>query len=139
MNVTEETDALKTFGISTMDFLVLPRVVALFVMMPLLCLYAIALGILGGALVGVGMLGIARQLYVSETLQAVSLGDLYGGVFHGAVYGLLIGVVGCRRGLSAGKDAGAVGAATTSAVVSALVAIVVADGVLAVVFDALEL
>ena len=139
MNVTEETDALRTFGISTMEFLILPRVVALFLMMPLLCLYSIVLGIFGGAFVGVGLLGISRQLYVSETLQAVALTDLYGGVLHGAVYGLLIGVIGCRRGLSSGRDAGAVGAATTSAVVSSLVAIVVADGVLAVVFDVLKL
>lgn len=139
MKVTEEIDALKTFGISTVEFLVLPRVVALFLMMPFLCLYSIALGIVGSAVVGVFLLGIAPQLYLDQTLQAVTLPDLYGGLFHGCVYGLLIGVVGCQRGLSAGNDAGAVGAATTSAVVTSLVAIVVADGVMAVVFDTLGL
>lgn len=137
MKVTEEVDALKTFGISTVDFLVLPRVLALFVMMPFLCLYSMVLGILGGAIVGVGMLGLSRQLYLDQTLQAVTLSDLYGGLFHGAVYGLLIGIIGCRRGLNCGNDAGAVGEATTSAVVTALVAIVVADGLMAVIFDAL--
>jgi phospholipid/cholesterol/gamma-HCH transport system permease protein len=137
MKVTEEIDALRTFGISTVEFLVLPRVVALFLMMPFLCLYSVALGIVGGAVVGVYLLGIAPQLYLDQTLQAVTLTDLYGGLLHGCVYGLLVGIVGCQRGLSAGNDAGAVGAATTSAVVASLVAIVVADGVIAVVFDTL--
>jgi phospholipid/cholesterol/gamma-HCH transport system permease protein len=137
MKVTEELDALKTSGISTIDFLVVPRIVALFVMMPFLCLYAIVLGILGGGLVGVGMLGLARQMYFTQTLEALTTADLWGGLFRGLVYGLLIGLVGCRRGLEAGSDAGAVGQATTSAVVNAIVAIVVADGVLAVLFDAL--
>jgi phospholipid/cholesterol/gamma-HCH transport system permease protein len=137
MKVTEELDALKTSGISTIDFLVVPRIVALFVMMPFLCLYAIVLGMLGGGLVGVGMFGISRQMYFSQSIEAVTTADLWGGLFRGLVYGLLIGIVGCRRGLEAGDDAGAVGAATTSAVVTAIVAIVVADGVMAVLFDAL--
>lgn len=137
MKVTEEIDALKTSGIPTMEFLVVPRVVALFAMMPFLCLYSIALGILGGALVGVGMFGIARELYFAQTFDALSTTDLYGGLFRGLVYGALIGIVGCRRGLEAGNDAGAVGEATTSAVVTAIVAIVVADGLIAVIFDAL--
>jgi phospholipid/cholesterol/gamma-HCH transport system permease protein len=108
-------------------------------MMPFLCLYAIVLGILGGGLVGVGMFGLARQMYFTQTLEALTTTDLWGGLFRGLVYGLLIGLVGCRRGLEAGGDAGAVGQATTSAVVNAIVAIVVADGVMAVVFDALGL
>jgi phospholipid/cholesterol/gamma-HCH transport system permease protein len=137
MKVTEEIDALQTFGISVIDFLVLPRVVALFLMTPFLCLYAIVLGCLGGAFVGVGMLGLSPQLYLDQTLRALELSDLIGGVFHALVYGLLVGVVGCLRGMRCGEDAAAVGEATTSAVVSALVAIVVADGILAVVFNAL--
>lgn len=137
MKVTEEIDALQTFGISVVDFLVLPRVVALFLMTPILCLYSIVLGCLGGALVGVGMLGLSARLYFDQTLRALELSDLFGGVFHSVVYGLLVGLVGCSRGMRSGDDAAAVGEATTSAVVSALVAIVVADGVLAVVFNAL--
>lgn len=137
MKVTEEIDALATFGISPIDFLVVPRVVALSLMVPLLCLYSMVLGILGGALVGVFMLGISPHLYFDQTVQRLSLPDLYGGVFRGAVYGLLVGITGCLRGMRCGKDAAAVGAATTSAVVTGVVAIVVADGILAVVFNAL--
>jgi phospholipid/cholesterol/gamma-HCH transport system permease protein len=137
MKVTEEIDALTTFGISVVDFLVLPRVVALFLMTPFLCLYAIVLGCLGGALVGVGMLGLSPRLYLDQTLRAVELSDLYGGVFRSAVYGLLVGLIGCLRGMRCGNDAAAVGEATTGAVVTALVAIVVADGILAVVFNVL--
>jgi phospholipid/cholesterol/gamma-HCH transport system permease protein len=137
MKVTEEIDALQTFGISVVDFLVLPRVVALFLMTPVLCLYSIVLGCLGGALVGVGMLGLSGRLYFDQTLRALELSDLFGGVFHSIVYGLLVGLIGCLRGMRCGSDAAAVGEATTSAVVSALVAIVVADGVMAVVFNAL--
>jgi phospholipid/cholesterol/gamma-HCH transport system permease protein len=137
MKVTEEIDALQTFGISVVDFLVLPRVVALFLMTPFLCLYSIVLGCLGGALVGVGMLGLSARLYFDQTLRALEMKDLFSGVFHSVVYGLLVGLVGCLRGMRSGDDAAAVGEATTSAVVSALVAIVVADGIFAVVFNAL--
>jgi phospholipid/cholesterol/gamma-HCH transport system permease protein len=137
MKVTEEIDALATFGISPIDFLVVPRVVALFLMVPFLCLYSMVLGILGGALVGVYMLGLSPHLYLDQTIRALSLSDLWGGVFRGALYGVLVGITGCLRGMRCGRDAAAVGAATTRAVVTGVVAIVVADGVLAVVFNAL--
>ena len=137
MKVTEEIDALSTFGISPVEFLVVPRVVALALMVPFLCLYAMVLGILGGALVGVSMLGLSAHLYFDQTIRSLSLSDLYGGVFRGAVYGVLVGITGCLRGMQCGKDAAAVGSATTSAVVTGVVAIVVADGILAVVFNVL--
>jgi phospholipid/cholesterol/gamma-HCH transport system permease protein len=137
MKVTEEIDALATFGISPMDFLVVPRVVALFLMTPFLCLYSMVLGILGGSLVGIFMLGLSPHLYLDQTIRALSLSDLWGGVFRGALYGILVGITGCLRGMRCGRDAAAVGAATTSAVVTGVVAIVVADGILAVVFNAL--
>lgn len=137
MKVTEEIDALNTFGISSIEFLVLPRVIALSVMVPFLCLYSMSLGIVGGALVGIGLLNLSPQLYLDQTLQALTLTDLYGGVFRGAVYGILIAVTGCLRGMRCGDDAAAVGEATTSAVVTAIVALVVADGAMAVIFNAL--
>ena len=137
MKVTEEIDALATFGISPIEFLVVPRVVALFLMVPFLCLYSMVLGILGGALVGIFMLGLSPNLYLDQTIRALSLADLWGGVFRGAVYGVLVGITGCLRGMRCGRDAAAVGSATTSAVVTGVVAIVVADGILAVVFNAL--
>lgn len=135
MTVTEEVDALTTFGISAVDFLVLPRIVALVLMTPFLVLYAIVLGIGGGAIVGVGMLDVSAELYFDQTLSALSLTDLWGGLFRGSVYGVLIAIIGCLRGMQCGNNAAAVGEATTSAVVTTLVAIVVADGVLAVLFN----
>lgn len=138
MKVTEEVDALVTFGIPPIDFLVLPRMLALCLMMPLLCLYADILGILGGALVGSGVFGISARLYWQQTLSAVSLSDLMVGLSKASVYGLLVAVTGCRRGLQTSGSAAAVGASTTSAVVTAIVAIIVADGMFAVLCDILE-
>jgi phospholipid/cholesterol/gamma-HCH transport system permease protein len=137
MKVAEEIDALVTFGIAPIDFLVLPRILALTLMMPLLCLYANVLGILGGAAVGTGVLGLSTELYWQETLKALTLTDLMIGVTKACVYGLLVAVSGCLRGLQARGGAAAVGAAATSAVVTSIVAIVVADGLSAIVCNAL--
>jgi phospholipid/cholesterol/gamma-HCH transport system permease protein len=134
MKVTQELDALTTSGFSVLEFLVLPRVLALVLMMPLLCLYADVLGILGGAAIGVGMLDLSWTLYFGQTTHALQLGDIVGGVFKGAVYGGLIAFAGCFRGLQAGSSASAVGRAATSAVVTGLVAIIVACGVFAFLF-----
>jgi phospholipid/cholesterol/gamma-HCH transport system permease protein len=134
MKVTQEIDALTTMGISPLDFLVLPRMVALFLMMPLLCLYADFVGILGGAAVGTAMLDLSPITYYQETIAAVSIGDLVGGIFKASVYGVLIAIAGCLRGMQSGSSSSAVGDATTSAVVTSIVAIIVACGVFAVLF-----
>ena len=136
MKVTEEIDALVTFGIPPIEFLVLPRMIALCLMMPLLCMYANLLGILGGAIVG-SLMGLSSELYWQQTLSALSLADLLVGLFKAAVYGVLVAVSGCLRGMQASGSASAVGAATTSAVVTSIVAIIVADGLFAVVCNAL--
>lgn len=137
MKVTEEVDALVTFGIPPIEFLVLPRMLALCLMMPLLCLYADILGILGGAMIGSMMLGLSAEHYWQQTLAALSLTDLGVGLFKAGVYGVLVAVSGCLRGMQASGSAAAVGAAATSAVVTAIVAIVVADGAFAVVCNVL--
>lgn len=134
MKVTQEIDALTTAGLSPVEFLVLPRVVALVLMMPFLCLYSDFLGILGGAAIGVGMLDLSWSTYLHETSKAVALGDVIGGVFKSSVYGVLIALAGCLRGLQCGKSSSAVGDAATSAVVTGIVAIVVACGIFAVIF-----
>jgi phospholipid/cholesterol/gamma-HCH transport system permease protein len=134
MKVTEELDAFTTAGFSVFEFLVLPRVLALTLMMPLLCLYADFVGILGGATIGVGMLDLSWTMYFQQTIHVVSLGDTVGGVFKGAVYGILIALAGCWRGLQAGSSASAVGRAATSAVVTSLVAIIAACGLFAFLF-----
>ena len=137
MKVTQELDALTTAGFPIVEFLVLPRVLALVLMMPLLCLYADFVGILGGALIGVGMLDLSWTMYIGQTTHAVQLGDTVGGVFKSAVYGGLIAGAGCLRGLQAGSSASAVGRAATSAVVTSLVAVIVACGLFAFLFYAL--
>jgi len=114
--------------------LVLPRMVALCLMMPLLCLYADLMGILGGAAVAVGMLNIPAIMYFQETQHALGVDDLVGGVFKASVYGVLVAIAGCLRGLQSGKSSSAVGEAATSAVVTAIVFIIVACGIFAVTF-----
>lgn len=134
MKVTQELDAFTTMGFSPQEFLVLPRVIALILMMPLLCLYSDFVGVLGGAVIGVGMLDLSWTTYFRETANAIDLTDVFGGVFKGAVYGVLIALAGCLRGMQCGSSSSAVGDAATSAVVTGIVAIVVACGIFAVVF-----
>jgi phospholipid/cholesterol/gamma-HCH transport system permease protein len=134
MKVTQEVDAFTSAGFSPLEFLVLPRVVALVVMMPLLCLYSDFLGVLGGAAIGAGMLDLTWSTYFQETANAIALGDVIGGVFKASVYGVLIALAGCLRGLECGNSSSAVGDAATSAVVTGIVAIIVACGTFAVVF-----
>lgn len=137
MQVNEEIDALKTFGFSPMDFLVLPRILALALMFPLLVLYADALGIFGGYLVGVGMLGLSSAEYIEQTRQAIGIDDIILGVVKGAVFGILVAVTGCMHGLQSGRSASAVGDATTRAVVSGIIAIIIMTAVFAVLANVL--
>jgi len=133
MQVNEEIDALKTLGIPAMEFLVLPRMLALVLMMPLLCLYADLMGVLGGMIVGVGMLDLSPVAYFHQTCQAVSLTFVWIGLFHGAVFGVLVALSGCLRGIQCGRSASAVGAAATSAVVTGIISIVVATAIITVI------
>jgi phospholipid/cholesterol/gamma-HCH transport system permease protein len=110
---------------------------ALILMMPLLCLYADLLGILGGALVGIVDGGINPELYWSQTVGALSLRHVGVGVFKGAIFGILVALSGCLRGMQSGRSASAVGEAATSAVVTGIVAIIVTDAILAVVTSTL--
>ncbi|MHB8381353.1 MAG: MlaE family ABC transporter permease [Candidatus Binataceae bacterium] len=137
MKVTQEIDALTTMGIAPMEFLVLPRVLALILMMPLLCIYSDMMGIFGGAAVGTGMLNISVGSYLRETAAAIELGGVFGGIFKATVYGVIIGIAGCLRGFQCGNSSSAVGAATTSAVVTGIVYVVVACGLFAVLFNIL--
>jgi phospholipid/cholesterol/gamma-HCH transport system permease protein len=130
MKITEEVDALRTFGISPIDHLVLPRVLGLFLMMPLLTVYADFIGILGGMIVATAFLDLSTTQFIGGMLTAVSLTDALLGVFKGTVYGLIIGLAGCMRGLQTGKDAGAVGRSATSAVVTGITLIIVANALI---------
>ena len=137
MQVNEEIDAFKTMGISPMDFLVLPRMIGLTLMMPLLVLYADLMGILGGMIVGVGMLNLNMMQYYLQTKGSLNLFDLFIGVFQGTVFGVLVAAAGCLRGMQCGRSASAVGDAATSAVVTGIVSIVVATAVITVMCNVL--
>jgi phospholipid/cholesterol/gamma-HCH transport system permease protein len=137
MTVNEEIDALTTMGISPMEFLVLPRMLALMLMMPLLCLYADLMGILGGFIVGVGMLDLSAVEYYNMTKASVGLNNLWIGLFHSAVFGVLVALSGCLRGMQSGRSASAVGNAATSAVVTGIVSIIVATAIITVICNVL--
>jgi len=132
MEVNEEIDALKTMGISPMEFLVLPRMLALAFMMPLLCLYADLMGVLGGLIVGVVMLDLNVMEYYETTRTAVTLTDFLIGLFQSSVFGVLVALAGCLRGMQCGRSASAVGDAATSAVVTGIVSIVVATAIITI-------
>lgn len=139
MQGNEEIDSLSTLGISPMEFLVLPRTLALIVMMPLLCVYANALGLIGGYVVAMGTLNVTSSAYILQSQSAVTLTDFTIGIVKGSVFGILIAVTGCFQGMQAGRSAAAVGAAATSAVVSGILAIIVTDAVFAVLLNVLGL
>jgi phospholipid/cholesterol/gamma-HCH transport system permease protein len=137
MKVSQEIDALTTMGISPLEFLVLPRVVALLLMIPLLCIFADCLGILGGAFVSALMLNINLTTYLTETKNAITLTMIFGGIFKSAVYAVIIAVAGCLRGFQCGDSSSAVGDAATEAVVTGIVYVIVACGIFAFVFNVL--
>jgi phospholipid/cholesterol/gamma-HCH transport system permease protein len=137
MVVNQEIDALTTMGLNPIEFLVVPRMLALMMMVPLLCIYADLVGILGGAVVGVGMLNLGAAQYYQQTLSALHLLDFVVGLIKGTVFGTLVALAGCLRGMQCGRSASAVGAATTSAVVTGIVWIIVSDAVLTVTYNVL--
>jgi len=133
MQVNEEIDALRTMGLSITDFLVLPRIFALILAMPILTMVADFAGMLGGASVGVFMLNIPYQEYINYSLKAFKLNNFLVGVFHGVCFGIIIAICGCYQGVKCGRNADSVGLATTKSVVSAIVAMIVATGIITVI------
>lgn len=139
MKVNQELDAFTTFGVAPVDFLVAPRVVALFLMIPLLTVFADLVGIVGGSLVAMSMLHLSALEYWQETLRALNLTQFSTGVIKSLAFGLIVAVTACLRGMQCGSNAEAVGRATTSAVVTGITWIIIADAVFAVVFQALDI
>jgi phospholipid/cholesterol/gamma-HCH transport system permease protein len=137
MQVNQEIDALKTLGVSPMEFLVLPRMLALTLMMPLLALFANIMGVLGGAVVAIGIPNITIFQYYKQTVGAVSLWDLWIGLFCSAVFGVIVALSGCMRGMQCGRSASAVGDAATSAVVTAIVGIILATAIITIMTNVL--
>jgi phospholipid/cholesterol/gamma-HCH transport system permease protein len=139
MKVSQEIEALRTFDISPVEFLVLPRMVALVLVMPLLCAFADLIAIAGGLLISWGMLDITPDLYLHRTLDIIELKSFLLGIVKGTYFGFVIAFTGCLRGMQCGNNAAAVGQATTSAVVTGITAIVASDGVFAVICHILDI
>tara|TARA_B100001094_G_C18189664_1_gene806246 strand:+ start:3312 stop:4469 length:1158 start_codon:yes stop_codon:yes gene_type:complete len=136
MKLNEEIDSLRTFGISPMDFLILPRTLALFVMIPMLTLYADVVGMLGGMVVGLFVMDFSFHHYIEQTQTALSsMWDIYSGLAKTIVFGGIIGMVGCQKGLNCGNDSAALGNAVTSAVVTSITLVVVADALFEVFYN----
>ncbi len=137
MKANEEIDAIETLGLRPVEFLVLPRIVALAIMVPLLAMYANALGILGGMAIAKAVLSISPVAYWVEMLTIVDMSDVMTGMIKAATFGLIVGLAGCLRGLQAERTAAGVGRAATSAVVTSILLIIVADTLYASVFNIL--
>ena len=136
MQVNEEIDALKTMGISTIEFLVLPRVLALVLVMPLLCIYADVVGIIGGAVIAANM-DVNFLQYIVQTQSAVTWLDISSGLIKSVCFGMLIAMAGCQAGINCGRTSDAVGMAATNAVVRAIVYLIIADAAFNVLYDKL--
>ncbi|WP_051330108.1 MlaE family ABC transporter permease [Niveispirillum irakense] len=137
MQGNEEIDALTTLGVPPEEFLVLPRVVALSLLMPLLYVYACALSLIGGLLVATTMMDLTATAYMVETQGAIKSANFVIGGLKAFVFGAMVALIGCRCGLRAGRSAADVGQATTAAVVNAIVAIIAVDALFAVCANAL--
>jgi phospholipid/cholesterol/gamma-HCH transport system permease protein len=138
MQGNEEIDALTTLGISPIEFLVLPRVVALSLLLPLIYVYGCAFALLGGLLVAMPILDMSPTAYMAQTQHAIAGANFAIGALKALMFGGLVALLGCYCGLRAPRNAAGVGAATTSAVVTSIVGVIVLDAVFAVCAHALE-
>lgn len=137
MQVNEEIDALRTLGISPVEYLVLPRLLALVIMVPLLTLYADLVGILAGMSVAITIFDISAFEYYVQTLRILDMSHVLVGLSKALLYGICIAIAGCLRGIQCGRSAAAVGQATTSAVVTSIVYIVVTASVMTILYQKL--
>ncbi len=139
MKVNEEISAFRTFGISPMEFLVLPRIIALVCMFPLLTIFADVIGMLGGLVISVGMFDLSYEQYINRTLGALNLVQISTGIGKSFVYGAIVACIGCRMGLSCENSSSGVGRATTSCVVQSITWIIVADAIFAIIFTIFDI
>ena len=137
MKLTEEVDAMRTIGVSPMEALVLPRVLATVIMMPLLGMYASIVTIIGGGLLCWITLDIPPVTFIQRLREVVPITDLYVGLIKAPVFGLIIAVAGCFQGMLVEGDAEQVGTRTTSAVVQAIFLVIVVDAFFAVFFTSI--
>lgn len=138
MKIREEIDSLRTFGIPVIEFLVLPKTLALFLMTPLLTLYADVVGILGGLTVGVQVMDFSAIHYFEQTQSALTnMWEVYSGLIKSLAFGLIIGIIGCYKGMYTGTDTSSLGKSVTSSVVLSITLIVVCDALFEIGFSLL--
>jgi phospholipid/cholesterol/gamma-HCH transport system permease protein len=133
MRISDEIDALFTMGFDPTRFLVVPKIIASVIVVPLLTLFSDLFGILGGLFIGVSMLDLTANAYLTETISSITLGDVFISYLKSIVFAFLIAWIGCLRGFQVRGGATSVGQATTSAVVSSIFLIIVTDAIFAVI------
>ena len=133
MMINEEVDALATMGFDPVRFLVIPKVLASVLVVPLLTVYAAFFGIVGGLAVGVLGLDLTAFSYIQQSINSIGLFDVVSSLVKSMVFAVLISAIACQRGFQVRGGADAVGAATTSAVVSAIFLIILANSAFAIV------
>jgi phospholipid/cholesterol/gamma-HCH transport system permease protein len=136
MRVSEEIDALMVMSIDPINYLVLPRVLALAIICPLLTIYTNIIGVLGGAVIGklTPELGVNFSIYFRNAMDALTIKDIYSGLLKALIFGLTISIVGCAQGLNAEGGPAGVGKATMKSVVISFVAILILDFILTWLF-----
>lgn len=140
MKLNEEIDSLRTFGISPMEFLILPRTLSILFMIPLLTIYADVVGILGGLMVGTMVMDFSVIHYFEQTQVALQgMWEVYSGLLKSVVFGLIIGLVGCFKGLHSGNDSSALGQSVTASVVVSVTLVVISDALFEITFSYLDL
>jgi len=139
MAVTEEIDAMRTLGIAPLDQLVLPKVIALAIALPLLTVFADVLGVFGGMIMAQAQLGVGDGEFFDRFVKAVSVTDYMVGIGKAPVFAMIIAVVGCFQGFRTKGGADSVGRQTTRSVVQAIFLVIVADALFSIAFSALDL
>jgi phospholipid/cholesterol/gamma-HCH transport system permease protein len=127
MKVTEQIDALETLATNPVKYLVVPRFLALIIMLPLLTLYADTIGCFGGYLIGTTKLNISHAMYMRMTWDPLKYKDVYTGLIKSFFFAVIICVIACYEGMSAEGGAEGVGKATTSSVVTSFILIIASD------------
>jgi len=135
MKLTEEIDAMRTIGVSPMEALVIPRIMAAVLMMPLLGFFASLVAIVGGAVIGDVMLGIPFLTFLARIQEVVPITDFWVGMVKAPVFGLIVAMAGCYQGMQVKGNAEEVGLRTTAAVVQAIFMVIVLDAFFAVFFE----
>jgi len=139
MAVTEEIDAMRTIGIAPLELLVLPKVIALLIALPLLIVFADVLGVFGGMVMAHSQLGVSFGEFLDRFVKAVSVTSYLVGIFKAPVFAVIISMVGCFQGFRTHGGADSVGRQTTRSVVQSIFLVIVADALFSVAFSALNL